>query len=164
MYNVLKFKLKRKKIVTRTKTNNAGIINIAVIAAVSVVLIIGLYVVITARNKTGTNSLSSSSAVTTSVYKDGSYTESVSYSVPRETNTLNATITLSNDKITSVSTSGAYNGGESKRYNTSFNSEISSAVVGKKLSDAKIDTIGGASLTSMAFNQIIDAITSKAKK
>lgn len=148
---------------TRTKTNNAGIINIAVIAAVSIVLIIGLYVVITARNKTGTNSLSNSSAVATSVYKDGSYTESVSYTVPRETNTLNATITLSNDKITSVSTSGAYIGGESKRYNTNFNTEISSAVVGKKLSDAKIGVVAGASLTSMAFNQIIDAIAAKSK-
>ena len=140
--------------------------NIIITASISAVLLIGVYFVLIKKNSNTADSGSISSIVSNpnSTYKDGTYTASASYQVPRDTNTLNATITLVNDTITKISTTSDYNSGESRRYTSGFASSISNAVKGKKISDSKVSVVGGASLTSMAFNDVIDSVISKAKK
>lgn len=100
---------------------------------------------------------------TTSGYKDGTYTETVSYHVPGETNRLTAKVTLKDGAITSVSTTSSYGDRESSRYISGFESSINKAVSGKSLANAYIGRVGGASLTSSAFNDVIDPVMSDAK-
>ena len=103
------------------------------------------------------------SATTTPTYKDGAYTETVSYRVPGDSNGLTAKVTIADGVITAVTTTNQYTDHESARYISGFQSGISSAVKGKSLADAFVGRVGGASLTSSAFNDIIDAIKVDAK-
>lgn len=122
-----------------------------------------------------TNSTAPSSPATptppttpTYTYKNGSFTSSMSYKVPgNRTNTLTATISITNDIITTISTSSVNDSG-SQQYNDDFKNEIKSAVENKKIlglaiPDGPGDAIGGASLTSEAFNIILNQIRSTAK-
>ena len=112
---------------------------------------------------TSTDTTSTSSSTSSSSYKDGTYTASVSYSVPHgASNTLAATVTVSSGKITAVSTNDNYSDNESGRYIQEFESALSSTVVGTDLSSASFSRIGGASLTTKAFNQALDTIITQA--
>lgn len=107
-------------------------------------------------------------ATPTYTYKNGSFTSSMSYKVPgNRTNTLTATISITNDIITTISTSSVNDSG-SQQYNDDFKNEIQSAVENKKIlglviPDGPGDAVGGASLTSEAFNIILNQIRSTAK-
>ena len=102
--------------------------------------------------------------VATLVYKNGSYDATSSYSVPGGQNSLAVTLTISGDKVTAVKTSSIADSYESQRYVDRFNSSISSAVVGTSLSDAMSQSrVGGASLTTSAFDDAITQIMNNAK-
>jgi hypothetical protein len=98
----------------------------------------------------------------TTTYKNGTYSQTTRYTVPGEINSISATIIVENDTVVSVVTSHEYGGRESIKYITGFDASISSQIVGTKLSDAKPSRIGGASLTTTAFNQAIAAVMSEA--
>lgn len=103
-------------------------------------------------------------ATPTYSFKDGSFTSSKSYAVPgSKTNTLTATITISNDSVISISTSSV-NDPRSQEYNDDFKAEIAGSVVSKKIDGLSVGAVGGASLTSEAFNQILNQIRNLAKK
>lgn len=105
----------------------------------------------------------SSSTSTTSSYKDGTYTASSLYYVPHGgTNSLSATLTVSGGNITAVSTNNTYSDNESGMYIDSFKSSVSSAAVGSSLASASFSRIGGASLTTQAFDSVLDQIRSQA--
>lgn len=111
----------------------------------------------------GTSSSSSTSTATSSGYKDGTYTASTSYYVPHGgTNSLSATVTITGGTITAVSTNNNYSDGESGMYIDSFKSSVSSAAVGTSLASANFSRIGGASLTTQAFDSALDQIRSQA--
>lgn len=143
---------------TKNKPNNKIILALPAV----LVLLLGAYFLITNINSGSSESLTST--VTKVEYKNGLYEESISYQVPKSTNTLKATITIKDDVITEVSTSHVFSSPKSKEYTDPFDKEISGAVVGKKFKDLDIKILGGASLTSDAFNKIIDALTQKAKQ
>lgn len=145
---------------------------IAVLATAGVIGI-GLFI----RPDTNTNT-SSSSATTTSnsttsantstssssSYKDGSYTATVSYMVPHgNQNTLKATVVVSGGKITSVSTTDDYSDRESSMYVNSFENGVSSDATGQSLGSYNPSQIGGASLTTAAFNDAISQIRTQAQ-
>jgi hypothetical protein len=102
-------------------------------------------------------------------YNNGSFTTTASYGVPGgNTNTLTATITINNDIITTLTTS-QFNLATSQEYYDNFKAEISGSVnnnklVGLLIPDGPGDAVGGASLTSTAFNQILNQIRNTAKK
>jgi uncharacterized protein with FMN-binding domain len=125
------------------------------------VLLLGAYFVVS--NNSDSTNFNESSTVTKIEFKDGSYEESVSYPVPKSTNTLKAKITIKNDIVTEISTSHTYTNEKSKEYLDPFDKEISSAVVGKKVKDIDLDILGGASLTSEVFNELIESVLDKAK-
>lgn len=112
---------------------------------------------------TNTNT-GSSSSTSSSSYKDGTYTGTASYMVPHgDTNTITATVTIKDGKVVSASAQHNYNDGESERYISSFDSSLSSSVAGESLGSISVYRIGGASLTTEAFSQVLDTISSQAQ-
>lgn len=110
---------------------------------------------------------SASSAQTQSVsssYKDGTYTASSSYFVPHGgDNSVKTSLTIANGTVTNVSVNDNYSDGTSADFVDWFEQEVQSAVVGKSLADLSPSRIGGASLTTQAFDQTLDTIRSDAK-
>lgn len=145
--------------IKNNKVNKSLLIAMPVI----VLLLVGVYFLIT--NASGdSNSNQSVSSVTKVEYIDGTYEESISYQVPKSTNTLTAKISIVDDIITEVTTTHEYTSQKSKEYTDPFDKEISAAVVGKKVSSVDLSILGGASITSDAFNKIIDSLVQKTKK
>jgi uncharacterized protein with FMN-binding domain len=96
-------------------------------------------------------------------YKDGTYNATSSYYVPGGQNSLAVTLTISGGTVTDVKTSSTVDSYQSQRYVDSFNSSISSAVVGSTLDNASQSRVGGASLTTSAFDDALSTITNNAK-
>ena len=95
-------------------------------------------------------------------YKSGSYSSSVTYRVPSgRSYTMDVSLTVTGDTVTtsnvSFDTFGTNDGNTQN-----FVSEYRSHVIGQKLSQISIARVGGASITSQAFNQAISAIKTKA--
>ena len=107
---------------------------------------------------------SSTSPTSTSSYKNGMYTASMNYLVPEgSSNTMSASVTISDSRITAVTTNNTYVDRESVLYIDSFDSSVKSSAVGTSLADAKnFSRIGGASLTTEAFNSVLDTIRTQA--
>lgn len=109
------------------------------------------------------SSASASSTATTSRYKDGSYTASNSYRVPHGgQNTISATVTISGGKITAVKATNDYTDGESAMYTDSFSGAVSSDASGQDIASYSPSHIGGASLTTAAFDNVLDSVRSQA--
>lgn len=102
-------------------------------------------------------------ATSMSAYKDGTYTNTVSYNVPHgASNSIAVTLVVSGGKISSVKTNSNYSDGQSSYYISSFESSVSSDASGQPLSSYSPSQIGGASLTTYAFSNAIDNIRSQA--
>jgi hypothetical protein len=86
---------------------------------------------------------------------------SVTYPVPEEhTNTLSVTVVLSKGIITDVTFSENPTNGESREYYEKFTRSFNkSAVVGKTLKDVSLSRVGGASLTTKAFNDALSDLS-----
>lgn len=92
------------------------------------------------------------------IYRDGSYTASQTYKVPgNQSNTLTAIIEIEKDTIVNVSTSSSHDS-SSEEYNLDFEAGIEKEIVGKKIDNLLLSVVGGASLTSEAFNLVIGKI------
>lgn len=96
-------------------------------------------------------------------YKDGTYKASVSYRVPHGSNSLNATVVISSGKISSVKTDNSYTDRESAMFVSDFESALDGDATGQSISSYKPSRIGGASLTTEAFDEAISDIRSQAK-
>ena len=83
----------------------------------------------------------------------------ISYSVPApEQNVITVNVTVDNGVVTAVDAQNVTNSPQSQQYSARFLANYKTEVVGKKLSDVSLSRVGGASLTSKAFNAAIDAI------
>ena len=112
---------------------------------------------------TATTAASQSAAAPAGSFKDGQYSASASYRVPHGSNTISVSLTVKDGKVTVVKNSQNYTDHESRSYIDSFESEISSAVVGQPLGSTNLSRVGGASLTTAAFNDALSQIASDAK-
>ena len=111
-----------------------------------------------------TSQQSSSGSSTDTTYKDGTYSETTNYSVPHgDTNSVTVKLTVANGTVTAVSVSHDYADHESAEYIDMFDQDIQSAVVGKSLNGLSISRVGGASLTSSAFDDALDTIRNDAQ-
>ena len=105
-----------------------------------------------------TNVTGSSTGVSTAA-KTGEFTASVDYRVPApELNKMSVTLTLENDVVKAVTVNNVANSPASKQYESHFLPAYQAEVIGKKLSDVSLSRVGGASLTSSAFNAAVKAI------
>jgi len=114
---------------------------------------------------TGTTATTNTtSSTTSSTYKDGTYSATVSYYVPHgATNNLTAKVTVSSNKITAVTVNDNYSDNESAMYIDSFESAIKSAVIGQDVGSLSLSRVGGATLTTQAFDDALTTIRNDAK-
>jgi hypothetical protein len=100
-----------------------------------------------------------------SVYNNGSYDINTSYLAPNRANhTVAVSFTLTNDVVTAAKISfGGDEVATSKGYQNKFVAAYESQVIGKKLDNIKLSRVGGASLTSNAFNDAIAKVKVAAK-
>lgn len=98
-----------------------------------------------------------------SALKDGTYTASSNYHVPNGAqNTLTATIAITNGTISSVKMTSNYADSESGMYIDSFESNVNADATGRDIASYSPSRIGGASLTTAAFNNVLDTVRSAA--
>lgn len=98
-------------------------------------------------------------------YKNGTYTVTTSYVAPsRTTHEVVATVKILNDVVTEAQVSY---GGEphqtSSQYQSRFSQSYQSQVVGKKLDSISLSRVGGASLTTGAFNKALVQVKTQAR-
>lgn len=98
--------------------------------------------------------------VITNTYKNGTYRTQASYRTPGGQYQIGVTLTVSDDKVTSTSVTFNTGGGDS--YSKAFNRSYQSSVAGQNLGTVHPARIGGASLTTNAFNKALDSIRSQA--
>ncbi|MES2966300.1 MAG: hypothetical protein V4668_00770 [Patescibacteria group bacterium] len=100
-----------------------------------------------------------------STYKNGTYTVTSSYVAPsRTTHNVTTTIKLVNDVVTEARVN--FTGEEietSSQYQSRFSQSYQSEVVGKKLDSISLSRVGGASLTTGAFNAGLAQVKANAR-
>jgi len=91
----------------------------------------------------------------------GTFNANSSYLTPRRTeHTVDLTLTLEKDIVTAVSVAfdrqptGQYSNDNQARFDTAYKTEV----VGKRLENISLSRVGGASLTSQAFNEAVAQI------
>ena len=104
----------------------------------------------------------SGTADTSAVYTDGTYTADGSYQAPSGTESVDVTITLKGDVISSVEVVGNATDPQAKQHQGEFIAGISDVVVGKDIDTIKVDKVGGSSLTSGGFNKAVEEIKADA--
>jgi uncharacterized protein with FMN-binding domain len=94
---------------------------------------------------------------TSSTYKNGTFSAKVSYEVPEEnTNSISVQVTIANDVISQVSYTNNPTERTSERYGKRFDEAFSdSQLVSKSVTKAELTRLGGASLTTGAFNDAL---------
>lgn len=96
-------------------------------------------------------------------YKNGTYSSKITYNVPdHKTYTMDVSLTIENDKVTSsniVYSSNANGDGNTKKFNNAYSSQV----IGKDIDSINLSRVGGASLTTNAFNNAVSAVKANAK-
>lgn len=112
----------------------------------------------------GAESAQNASPTSTSSYKDGTYSAAVVYTVPRGyQNSITANVTVSNNKITSVSVDNKYTDRESGLFIDNFEAALEQVVIGEPIGSLSVSRIGGATITTDAFEKVITKIAETAK-
>ena len=98
-------------------------------------------------------------------YKDGTYTVTTSYIAPsRTTHNVTATLTILNDVVTTAAVNFSGEKAEtSSQYQSRFSQNYQSEVVGKKLDNISLTRVGGASLTTGAYNKALLQVKTEAR-
>jgi uncharacterized protein with FMN-binding domain len=104
-----------------------------------------------------------SKALPTTLYKDGTYRASGSYSSPAGKDTLSVSLTIANDTVTSATFTGEATHPASKKWQSEFSDGFSQAVVGKKINDLNLTIVNGSSLTPKGFMDALEKIKQEAK-
>jgi uncharacterized protein with FMN-binding domain len=94
-------------------------------------------------------------------YRNGAYTSNITYRTPEGGYSMTVTLTISNDKITTSDIS--YDSKTARdKYTRRFTNSYDSYVTGNDLDSVNLSRVGGASLTSNAFNKAIADIKNQA--
>jgi len=98
----------------------------------------------------------------TTNYSDGIYTASASYFTPaRKEHDIDVTLTIADDTITNATViydGGSASSGSHKRFDEAYEA----VVVGATIDSLNLSRVGGASLTTDAFNEALSSIKSEA--
>ncbi len=102
-------------------------------------------------------------SVATTDYKDGTYETDVTYLTPvRSEYAANVSLTLSKDVVTGAKVTYS-NGGKKDPNAARFNASYKAEVIGKDIDTLNLSRVGGASLTTAAFNKALVSIKAEAK-
>jgi hypothetical protein len=103
--------------------------------------------------------------VATTVYANGAHTVTTTYKAPGDaSHNVNVNLTLKDDIVTAATVS--YSGDKvdtSSNYQSKFSAAYQAQVIGRSLNSIKLSRVGGASLTTGAFNAALAEIKTKAK-
>jgi outer membrane biosynthesis protein TonB len=98
-------------------------------------------------------------------YRDGTYNVNTSYVAPgRSTHDMAVSITVANDVVTASAIT--YSGDKvdtSSSYQSKFGAAYKAQVVGKSLDAISLSRVGGASLTTGAYNKALTEVMTKAR-
>ncbi len=106
-------------------------------------------------NKPSTSNNTTPASPQPAIIAGASVTKQVQYTSPAGKEDVEFTITTSGDTITAVSAKPLASNSVSKMLQVKFSEAILKGVVGKKKSELQLHAIGGASLTTNAFNQFV---------
>ncbi|MDB5162561.1 MAG: hypothetical protein JWO54_551 [Candidatus Saccharibacteria bacterium] len=148
-----------------------------VIIALIVVVLVGLAVAAAAvvnqqkevapeatqTQQPATDTAADTSADTQVTYKDGTYTEKGRYISPGGGESIEVTLMIANDIITSASVASNATSGEAEEYQEKFISGYKSSVVGKDIDEVSLSRVAGSSLTSNGFNAAVELIKADAE-
>ncbi len=95
-------------------------------------------------------------------YKNGTYNATGSYDSPAGVESIDVSITLSGDAITSSSVTPLAQDRRSMRYQEAFIGGYQPYVIGKNIDSIQLDVVSGASLTPAGFNDALQLIKSRA--
>lgn len=98
-----------------------------------------------------------------SVYKDGTYSITVSYMSPGGYDQLGVSLVLKSDIITDGAVTDMAGDNRSARYQDGFISQYRQYVIGQPISGLSLSRVSGASLTTRAFNDALTQIKVQAK-
>ena len=96
-------------------------------------------------------------------YKDGTYTEPVTYVSPGGTEQIRVSLTLAKNIVTAVKVTTVQADPTAQGYEQLFEGGISSAVVGKNINSLNVGVVAGSSLTSQGFDDALTKIKADAK-
>lgn len=93
-----------------------------------------------------------------------SYTKTVSYLTPaRTTHEMDVQLTLENSIVTAATITYDGGAGYSNPHQERFDAAYTTQVIGKRIEDISLSRVGGASLTSAAFNEAVAEIRTEAR-
>lgn len=96
-------------------------------------------------------------------FKDGSYTANGSYQTPGGIESIDLTVTISNNVIKDSSIKQNAISAEAHQYQAFFASGYKAEIVGKRIDSVSLSRVSGSSLTSSGFNKAIDDIENQAR-
>lgn len=103
------------------------------------------------------------SSVGSGTFNDGTYSATGSYQTPGGTERVGVKVTLKDGVVTDANLTEMGQTGEAQEYQSRFASGYKAQVVGKKVSEIKLDRVAGSSLTSGGFNDAINDIAKQAQ-
>lgn len=114
-------------------------------------------------NNSSSSDSSSSSLSADTTYKDGTFSGTGDFNTPGGNEEITVTITISNGAISNSSVTGNVNSRESQEYLQDFIAGYKDSVDGKSVATLRLSRVAGSSLTTIGFNNALDAIRSQAK-
>lgn len=109
-----------------------------------------------------TSSTGASATSSSTQFKDGTYSAEGDYATPGGTEAIDVTLTVKGGVVTDSSVSQQPADHDSRAYQMEFAKSYKSSVVGRSLSELKLDVVAGSSLTSGGFNEAVDSIRTQA--
>jgi uncharacterized protein with FMN-binding domain len=100
--------------------------------------------------------------LSTSPYKDGTYSATGSYVSPGGPDNVNVSVTLADGIITDATVTSGANDPTSAHYQGIFIANYKPLVVGKNIDDVVLSKVSGSSLTSGGFNDALTKIKAEA--
>lgn len=143
-----------------------------VIALIVVVIGTGVYFITSYSNNQNTATSPrgqeivvdpNNNGVNESPYADGTYSGTNVYNTPAGDHTLTVNLTLQNGMVVAAETVHDDLAGLSTETAARFDSLYSTEVIGKQLDEVSLSRVGGASLTSVAFNNAVAEIKTAAQ-
>lgn len=102
--------------------------------------------------------------VVATTFVDGTYNTEVSYLTPsRKSHDMVITLSVENDVVTKAAVTYDGISGPSNSHHKRFDTNYQSGVVGVALDEISLSRVGGASLTTNAFNEAVTNIEAKAR-
>ncbi len=101
--------------------------------------------------------------VSTSSYRDGTYTALGSYNSPAGPEQIEVTLTIKSDVVTGASVKGLATNPGSVKMQTAFIGGFEPLVVGRKITELSLTKVSGSSLTPKGWNDAVAKIQTQAK-